>query len=239
MQKSIEMRSGLWRSESALPRFVILTGEEEAGKVGQLGQQYGGGVVYVLSLLLGYDYVLLLYHSKYKGSEDVSMPFLSYQPGQTSTTYSSGITHANVYGSGGYAYGTGNYSGMSTTTSPGTFSTTMASETVQVYSHQASFWRKAKPSILGLITVNLSDGLRKNLHRNTGALVKMVVDDSPAFKANILPGDIVIGIDDISIDSTHDFHSKILQFAGKKCDIHILREGEAIIIPVQMNINAE
>ncbi len=42
MQKSIEMRSGLWRSESALPRFVILTGEEEAGKVGQLGLLVSG-----------------------------------------------------------------------------------------------------------------------------------------------------------------------------------------------------
>ncbi len=42
----------------------------------------------------------------------------SYTTYQPVTTYHSGVTSANVYGSGGYAYGTGSYSGYSTTNVP-------------------------------------------------------------------------------------------------------------------------
>ena len=37
MQESVETRSDLYRSELALPRFVVLASEEKAGKVCQLG----------------------------------------------------------------------------------------------------------------------------------------------------------------------------------------------------------
>ena len=79
---------------------------------------------------IGADVVLLT--SVYLGRQQTAVPFVQYHPGQTSTTTSSGTVNANVYGSGGgYAYGTGNYSGSSTTTSPGTFSTQVVPVTVQ------------------------------------------------------------------------------------------------------------
>ena len=158
---------------------------------------------------------MILYRSHYQGSEQVAMPFTSYQPGQTSTTYSSGTVNANAYGSRGYAYGTGTYSGTSTTTTPGTYSTTVVPTTVHRYSHEALFWRKGKPLILGINVVNLTDDIRQKLQRNTG--------------------DVVVGIDNVPIDTMRDFTAKVPQFAGKKIDLHILRDEKEMIITVQTN----
>jgi hypothetical protein len=177
---------------------------------------------------------VVLYASRYQGSEQVAKPFLQYNPGQTSTTYSSGNVNANAYGSGGYAHGTATYSGTSDTTTSGTYSTTVVPVTVHRYQYGATFWRKSKPSTLGVLFVNLPDELRKNLQRNTGVLVMLVIDDSPAFKANILPGDVITEMSGIAIESQKDFMAKIPQFEGKKCDLLILRNGKPITISVQM-----
>lgn len=178
---------------------------------------------------------IVLYYSQYQGSEQTAMPFLQYNPGQSSTTYSSGTVNANAYGSGGYAHGTGSYSGTSSTSSPGTYSTSMVPVTVHHYIHDATFWRKRTTPIFGVFVTNLPDDIRTALKRNTGALVKTVMDDSPAFRANILPGDIITDISGITIYSGQDLLEKMPQFSGKKCDVLILRDGHQINVPVQMN----
>ena len=178
---------------------------------------------------------VVLYLSQYQGAQQTAMPFIQYNPGQTSTTYSSGTVNANAYGSGGYAHGSATYSGTSNTTTSGTYSTTQVPITLQHYAHDAIFWRKIKPPILGLRGINLPDEIRTSLQRNTGVLVQIVIDDSPAFRANILPGDIITEINGNAINSQQDLSAKLPQFSGKKCDILILRDGKPITISVQMN----
>ena len=178
---------------------------------------------------------IVLYRTEYEGSVEAAMPLIHYQPGQTSTTYSSGTTNASIYGTGGTAYGTGNYSGTSTTTTPGTYSTTMVPVTLQRNSHDALFWRKGKPSVLGVRWTNLTEEMRLQLKRNTGVVVQGVIDDSPAFRANILPGDIIIGIDDVSADSVTDVVPKITARAGKECKLTLLRGGAEVVVTVKLN----
>ena len=178
---------------------------------------------------------IVLYSSKYQGSSQTAVPFMQYHPGQNSTTYSSGTANASAYGTGGSAYGTATYSGTSTTTSPGTFSTTMVPVTVHRYSYGVTFWRKERPAILGVQTDVLPEEMRRQLQRNTGALVKVVMDDSPAFRANILAGDVVIAVDDTPIISPQQFHDTMPQFSGKRVVVTILRGGEEKKIEVQMN----
>jgi hypothetical protein len=182
---------------------------------------------------VGADIVLV--RDQYEGAEQATMPLLQYNPGQTSTTYSSGTANASVYGSGGSAYGTGNYSGTSTTTSPGTFSTTMVPITLHRYSHNALYWRKGKPPVLGVRAANLTDEMRMALKRNTGAVVQLVMYDTPAFRANMFPGDIIVSMDDTPIESAQDFTAKVGDFAGKECKITILREGKETVLAVKMN----
>lgn len=181
---------------------------------------------------------IVLYRSKYEGAEQASMPLLQYNPGQTSTTHNSGTVNASAYGSGGSAYGNANYSGTSTTTSPGTFSTTVVPITLHRYAHDALYWRKGKPPVLGIQLENLTDEMRMALKRNTGALVTIVIYDTPAFKANMFPGDVIISIDNTPIDSAQDFMSKVGDFDGKECKITVLREGKETFLRIKMNPKA-
>jgi membrane-associated protease RseP (regulator of RpoE activity) len=176
---------------------------------------------------------IVLYQSEYLGSRTDSVPITSYQPGRTSTTQHSGVAQVNpspIFG--GPVVG---YAGTSVTEEPGTYSTTYVPVTVDRYSHVATFWRKARPSRFGVSVVALPDDLRRSLERNTGVLVMAVVDDSPAFRANILPGDVLVGIDSAEIESLHDFTRKLDAFAGKQCNVVLIRNGEERLIPVKMN----
>jgi hypothetical protein len=182
---------------------------------------------------VGSDVVLC--GTAYLGSYQGAMPWLQYPPGTTSTTYSSGTMNANAYGSGGYAYGTGNYYGNSTTTTPGTFSTQMVPVTMSRYQYNAVFWRKRRPPVLGAIPIPLNDEIRKKLERNTGVLVGVILDDSPAFRANLLEGDAILSFGGEDVISPSDLGGKILLHKGQKVDIGIWRNGESKTISVQLD----
>ena len=179
---------------------------------------------------------LVLYSSAYLGSQQVAESFLEYHPGETSTTTSSGTVNANAYGSGGYAYGTGNYYGTSTTTSPGTFSTQVVPVTVQTYRYDAAFFRRAKsPPISGIIPQPLSPELRDKLQRNTGIVAWVIRNDSPAFGANILENDVIVKVNGEDVISVNDYLAKMKKFAGQKVDFAILRDGDPKTISIRLN----
>jgi len=151
---------------------------------------------------VGADFVLL--RSAYLGSHQAAVPWVQYNPGQTYTTASSGTVNATAWGGGGYAYGTGNYFGTSTTTTPGTFSTQVIPLTVHRYEYEAGFFRRKKPPILGVLPQPLPPEIRQKLERNTGAFIWVVMAGSPAFNANILEGDVILKINGLDVLSDAD-----------------------------------
>lgn len=172
----------------------------------------------------------------YLGSQQVAVPFVQYHPGETYTTTTTGTVNANAWGSGGgYTYGTGNYYGSSTTTSPGTFSTQVVPVTVQRYQYDIGYFRKTKMPIIGIIPQPLPAEIREKLQRNTGVLVWVVKNDSPAFLANILEGDVILEIGNEEVKTVSDFGEKINKLAGQKVDLGIWRNGETKTISVQFN----
>jgi PDZ domain len=177
---------------------------------------------------------VVLFSCSYLGSAQIAVPWIQYNPGQSSTTTSSGTVNANAWGSGGSAYGTANYYGNSTTTSPGTFSTQVVPVTVQRYQYEAGFYRKIKPPILGIMARPLPSEIRQQLERNTGVYVWIVRNDTPAFNANILEGDVILKMNGEDV-SASDFTQKCLPFAGQKVDIEIWRNGQFKTISVQLN----
>lgn len=178
---------------------------------------------------------IVLYANQYQGADQSAYPLLQYHPGQTTTTVASGTANASAMGTGGYAHATGSYTGVATSTTSGTFSTTMVPITVHRYSHSATFWRKGRPSIFGVLLEVIPDPMRRELQRNTGALVTVVIEDSPAFLANILPGDIVIGIDSLDVISPSQLIASLPLFAGREVSVRILRAGEERVVKVRMN----
>jgi hypothetical protein len=182
---------------------------------------------------VGADIVLL--SSAYLGSQQTAVPWIQYHPGQSYTTTSSGTVNANAWGSGGDAYGTGNYYGTSTTTSPGTYSTQVIPVTVHRYQYEAGFFRRMPPTILGVLPQPLPSEIRQQLERNTGVCAWVVRNGSPAFNANILEGDVILKMNGEDVMSDAGLMEKNMKFAGQKVEVEIWRNGQFKTISVQLN----
>jgi hypothetical protein len=85
---------------------------------------------------------IVLLDSKYTGTQQGVVPLTQYHPGQTNTVTSNESGSFNVYGSGGYGYGT--YSGSSTSYvhQPGYSTTSYFPYSVSRYDQKAIFLRK-------------------------------------------------------------------------------------------------
>jgi hypothetical protein len=166
---------------------------------------------------------------EYSRTAEGVAPSLSFQPGQTYTTQERG----SFMGNNGYASGT--YSGSSTTTTPGTFQTQYTPYQMQIYSQGAIFWRKLKPGVLGAYFVPIPDNLRSQLQRNSGALITAVVDDSPAFKANLLRGDVIIEMANEPVATPQQLFDLIRANAAQTVPITLIRGGAIKVLHVHLN----
>lgn len=84
---------------------------------------------------------------------------------------------------------------------------------------------------LGLTVQEITPALAKklNLKVQKGALVSSIFKDSPAEKAGLRSGDVIISWDGWPVESAHDFRNRVATTKpGKKVDIGILRQGEKL-----------
>ena len=72
--------------------------------------------------------------------------------------------------------------------------------------------------------------------RNTGALVEIVFENTPAFNANILPGDIITELDGKVVENPMEFNKVFLEVhpANGLLPVKILRNGIEKTINVQL-----
>lgn len=83
------------------------------------------------------------------------------------------------------------------------------------------------------LTRDMADAF--GLESTRGALVNQVQDDSPASRAGVSHGDIIILVEDIEIDSAAKLRltvSKILP--GTEVDVTLIRRGETLVLPVTL-----
>ena len=178
---------------------------------------------------------IVFFSSELSGTQRGVRPIITYQPGQTYNTSESGTVYANAYGSGGYASGFGTYSGSATTTSSGTYNAEYVPYQYDVYRTSTAFWRKLKPLVFGARFKPIPDDLRIALQRNTGAYVSAVIQGSPAFKANILDGDLIIQIADKSVADPQELSDYYVAHAGQKVTMKLIRNGQTLDVDVQLN----
>lgn len=173
--------------------------------------------------IVGADLVLIL-NPKYTGSITGSVPIVTPT---TTTSYSSGT--ATAYGPGGTvtAHGSG------TTTTYGT-QTTYVPFTVHRVDYGAIYFVKQKLP-LGVFMRDLDDSERKALQSNRGAAVHVVADGSPAFYADILPGDLVTAVNGVAVENAKGMIALLQRYAGQRVSIAIFRGGQHIEKTVQLN----
>lgn len=172
---------------------------------------------------------VILTSSHFTGSATSTLPLTTYHPGGIVTSNSSGSV--NMYGSNG-ASAYGNYNGTTTTQLPGTTSTQYIPYTVNRYDYLATYWVKSKPAHFGVQLNDLPDELRAKLQRNTGAIVVAVVSGTPAFKANILRGDVILAINGTEVESVKHALDLVGSLAGQTVQVTIQRGDEQKTIAV-------
>lgn len=190
--------------------FISADTESEESAIKQ-GQDVGADLV-------------LIFDSKYVDSVSSVVPIT--RPTIT-TSYSSGS--ATAYGNSGsvISYGRG------TTTTYGT-TTNYQSLTIHRHEYGAIYFVKLK-YLLGANFRNLEDFERRKIQTNKGVVIEMIVDGSPAFNADLLPGDIVTAIDSIRISDAEEFEDLLNFRRGKNINLSLLRNEKSVELSVQLN----
>jgi hypothetical protein len=168
--------------------------------------------------------LVLVIPPKYTGTSTTTVP-LTVPTSQT--TYSSGS--ATAWGPGGpvTAYGSG------TSTTYGT-STSYIPVTVNFYDYAAYYFIKQKIR-LGISFRDLDESERKKIQTNKGVVVISVINDSPAYHADIISGDIVKKFNGVVITNRDSLYNAIESNNGKIAKIDLIRNGRHLEKLIKLN----
>ena len=101
----------------------------------------------------------------------------------------------------------------------------------------ATYWAKLPQPILGLHVIKLikKNSDTKEKKEEAGLKVIAVIKDSPAFKAGIEKGDVVLKLNDLNVDSPEDFSKVVQKNQGTKVSIKYIRDDEEKIATAELN----
>jgi chaperonin cofactor prefoldin len=101
--------------------------------------------------------------------------------------------------------------------------------------HKWSTKERSSAAFAGIVTQELSDGLKNYFKVEGGALISEVVEDSPAEKAGLLAGDVILKIGSEKVADQGDVSDVIRDRKPEETvDFHIMREGKSMVIPVTL-----
>jgi len=99
---------------------------------------------------------------------------------------------------------------------------------VRRYEQMTMFFRKAPRRGIGILMGDLTPDEHKAIGTNKGVKVVAVVKGSPAFKADVVPGDVIISINDAPIYDGTSLTAAIDASMGKTANLKIIRSGSSI-----------
>jgi hypothetical protein len=147
--------------------------------------------------------------------------------------------NTTTYGSGFAYVGSGSASYFGSSTTYGTAVVPVTTQQRRFDQAALYFVKSTKKHKYGLGVVDLTPELRSTHERNTGALIHVVIEDSPAFYANLLPGDILIQIDGVDVRNFE--HALALMHSAAptngESQLKVLRNSAEKIIKVQLHRN--
>jgi hypothetical protein len=152
----------------------------------------------------------------------------------TQTTTNSSNINANSRTPYGNVSTTGTVTGMSTTNS------TIAvpySNTWDVYNQEAIFLVKLrKLPRFGVHARELTPDDRARIEQNTGVMIDLVFDNSPAFYANVMIGDVLVSIDGNGVHNTEEGQELLRQIpeSADKVIFEVIRNGEKKSLVIEL-----
>jgi hypothetical protein len=175
---------------------------------------------------IGADVVLL--QTKFTKSLTETVAVTQWGPSETTDARQT----TNVIGARGNVRTIKTESEVTTSQSP---ATVYVPQQVDYYEHAATYWRKMSHPIFGAAVQDLNDAQRRQLETNQGLNVRAVVIDSPAFKADLLKGDILLTMNGQPVPSAQNFYEAIAAQAGKKVDFTVLRGDKRMQRAIALN----
>ena len=162
---------------------------------------------------------LVLLSSTFTESRSITTPLVLPN---NQTTYSTGRV------------GSANYNSSSTT-----YGTTVVPITTQQqrYDQNAVYFVKSTRTYrVGVMFDNLTPELRTRYERNTGALVRVVMEGTPAFTANVLVGDVVTEINGATVIDIKQFTEQLRVASATEgtFTLKILRNGAERTVTVAL-----
>jgi 2-alkenal reductase len=83
--------------------------------------------------------------------------------------------------------------------------------------------------------INPDIASRYNLAAQWGVYITQVVSGSPADKAGLKEGDIIIKLDDTALDETHSYINTLFTYkAGDPVNLSVMRDGKLIQVPITL-----
>ena len=160
---------------------------------------------------------LVLVASRQTGSISGTTPLMMPT---TSTSYSTGNTTA--FGRGGIVNLYGNSSTTTHSSQPVYIPFTKSfSDFVAMFFAKGAYH-------FGSIVEDVDEQTRKRLGTNAGVKVSEVVEYTPAFRADIFPGDVILAVDEESVYSQEQYLSLIAKNYGRSVTLKIDRDGTQI-----------
>ena len=107
------------------------------------------------------------------------------------------------------------------------------------YQYYASYWAKLPMPLLGVHVIKLvkvaDDENDTSVREEPGLKVIAVIKESPAAIANIVKGDTLLKIGEITLEKVDDLFEAVKRYQGKKVDVVIKRGEEDVKATVALN----
>jgi PDZ domain len=105
------------------------------------------------------------------------------------------------------------------------------------YKYYASYWAKLPAPLLGVHIIKLAsrDAETEQVVDKKGLKVLAVIKDSPAAKAGLLRGDVLLKISDVELNKPEELSPMVRKFQGQNVAIEYERAGEAKITQATIN----
>ena len=105
------------------------------------------------------------------------------------------------------------------------------------YNYYASYWAKLPAPLLGVHIIKLAsrDSETEQVVEKKGLKVLAVVKDSPAAKAGLLSGDVLLKVSDIELNKPEELSPLVRKLQGQNVAIEYERGGNKNIAKAQIN----
>jgi len=117
----------------------------------------------------------------------------------------------------------------------GEFQTSYVPESVEYYDYAATFWGKSKPPIFGVLVQALTDEMRQALQTNRGVEIRAVLRNSPAYRADLLRGDVIIAFAGEPVLDVDQFFDAVVANQGKRVALEIRRDGQPMTMEIPLD----